>query len=583
MSRLQTALHDKKNHHWYHNIINAFQEGKRAEWFAFGFFVSLYLLMAFFHEPMYDEAQAWLIARDASFYDLFFQIPHYEGHPPFWHLILALFAKSVVPFEIGLRIPGALFCFASVWLIVFRSPFPKGIRCVLPFTYYIFFRYSIVVRPYCMTMLALCLSAITYKKRAEKPFFHMLALMLLCMSSAYGMAMAAGICIVWLIELFGKIRRNYFGQLGAMAVLLIYNIGQLWLMFPMKDTNSVVSFSASEILYSFIYMCILGPADSMFLDTGMDARLQYYAQNIICGGLVSYINLFLGLITIIVLLYYAKKYHKVLLLTIPYSVFALFSATVYFWYHHIGLIFLYLIFVFWCGLEEGRTVYDDGRANPPDIRILGTFQSILCKNKKTVSMMSKLALFLCLGMSLAWSAFCMWTDLFQNTWYTRDLARGIKEVGADSGNCALQWDIIAVGPFDDVTDYTDASKYQHVPSITQFFDCLAYFDENIFYNHNDGNPKISYNQQKLPKEEEQFAILQRMSEHGYPEFIIGNAFVLDALPIEEEMPVYVPVYRFEVYKPDKFIIDYNDRYIYAREDIYASRQDWPIKEQLSFH
>ena len=56
--------------------------------------------------------------------------------------------------------------------------------------------------------------------------------------------------------------------------------------------------------------------------------------------------------------------------------------------------------------------------------------------------------------------------------------------------------------------------------------------------------------------------------------------MLDALPIEEEMPGYYPVYRFEVYKPDKFIVDYNDRYIYAREDVYMQRSDWPIREQL---
>ena len=75
--------------------------------------------------------------------------------------------------------------------------------------------------------------------------------------------------------------------------------------------------------------------------------------------------------------------------------------------------------------------------------------------------------------------------------------------------------------------------------------------------------------------------MAQIAEMGYPEYFIGYPFVLDALPIEEEMPVYVPVYRFEVYKPDKFIIDYNDRYIYAREDIYQQRKEWPIQNQLA--
>ena len=286
---------------------NFFKDNKRAEWLAFALFIVLYILISIFHEPMYDEAQAWLIARDASWPELLFEIPHYEGHPPFWHLILALFAKTGISFEFGLRIPGALFCMTAVWLLIFRSPFPKAVKCLLPFTYYIFFRYSIVVRPYCMTMLGLFLVAITYKKKTERPFLFMGALMLLCASSAYGMAFAAGICIVWLVELFTKIKANYMKQIAAMMLLFACNVGQLLLMLPKEDTNSVISCTFMNFIYCLMYMLILGPADSMFLDTGMDARLQNYAQGIITGGVTSYIYIIIGVITVIVLLYYARK------------------------------------------------------------------------------------------------------------------------------------------------------------------------------------------------------------------------------------------------------------------------------------
>lgn len=546
-----------------------------CEWLGFGLFVVLFFLVSAFHEPMYDEAQAWLIARDASWGELIFTIPHYEGHPPFWHLILAVFAKSGVPFELGLRIPGALFCITSVWLIIFKSPFPKAVRCLLPFTYYIFFRYSVVVRPYCMTMLGFCLVAMAYKRRREKPFHLMAALLLLCMSSAYGMAFAAGICIVWLVELFTVFKADYWKHIGALAVLLAFNIAQLMLMLPMEDTNSVVSFPVSTIIYSLLYMCLLGPADAMFLDTGMDARLQNYAEGILTGGTISYVNLFLGMVTVAVLVYFARKYKKLLLLCIPYALFALFSAAVYFWYHHIGLIHLFLIFVFWCALRDGE--------KREGIKIPSFVKEIINKNNKLCQLLPRLALTLCLGMSIAWSVFCGGTDLFRSTWYTEELAEGIKAVGADKGSCALQWDILGVGPFEEQGDYTDASRYQHIPSVTQFFDCLAYFDENIFYNHNGGDPDISYNRQFLPDAEGQALIMEETAQHGYPEYIVGLEFVLDALPIEGETPAYYPVYRFEVYKPDKFIIDYNDRYIYAREDIYTEGNDWPIREQLSVH
>ena len=42
-----------------------------------------------FHEPWFDEAQAWLIARDCSWREMILKRPHYEGHPPLWWMMLA--------------------------------------------------------------------------------------------------------------------------------------------------------------------------------------------------------------------------------------------------------------------------------------------------------------------------------------------------------------------------------------------------------------------------------------------------------------------------------------------------------------
>ncbi len=552
--------------------MSRFKTVLQNNWFYFGLFIALYVLLAFFHEPMYDEAQAWMIAKDASWYELFFEIPHYEGHPPLWHLILALFAKSGIPFDIGLRIPGAIFSIATAALIIFKSPFPKPVKYALPFTYYMFFRYSVVVRPYCITMLAFCLAALAYRKRAEKPFAFAGALMLLCMSNAYGMMFAAGICVVWIVELFTTLKEHRGRQIAAMSVLLVCNVAQLLLMIPKEDTNSVAVYSIGTILYGLVYMLVLGPADAMFLDTGMDARLQNYAQTVVSGNATSYVNLFLGLVTVAVLVYFARKYRKLLLMVVPYVFFSLFSATVYFWYHHIGLIYLWIVFVFWCALSEADKI---SIRKPP--QILDKFKK---KSVKLCKLIPKLALLLCLGVSLAWSVFCSWTDLTKTTWYTKDLAEGIRLVGADQNNCALQWEMNGTGPFESIEDYVDASKYTHIPSVTLFFDCLAYFDKNIFYNHNEGNTDISYNRQILADAKTQNEMLEELAEYGYPEFVVGQYFQLAALPVEEEMPGYVPVYRFEVYKPDKFIIDYSDRYIYAREDIYQQRETWPIAEQL---
>ena len=55
-----------------------------------------------FHEPWFDEAQSWAIARSGTIKEILFEIPHYEGHPPLWHLILVPFAKLGAPYELSL-------------------------------------------------------------------------------------------------------------------------------------------------------------------------------------------------------------------------------------------------------------------------------------------------------------------------------------------------------------------------------------------------------------------------------------------------------------------------------------------------
>ena len=79
--------------------LDAFERlpGVAPEWIAFALYVALLCIVASFHEPWFDEAQSWQIARVASLRDILFSIPHYEGHPPLWHLLLALPARQRHP------------------------------------------------------------------------------------------------------------------------------------------------------------------------------------------------------------------------------------------------------------------------------------------------------------------------------------------------------------------------------------------------------------------------------------------------------------------------------------------------------
>lgn len=83
-------------------------------------YISGLIFVGCFHEPWFDESQAWLIARCASFKELFTYVPHYEGHPPLWHLILSVFAKNGAPFDLTIKAINITFSAAAMALLIFR-------------------------------------------------------------------------------------------------------------------------------------------------------------------------------------------------------------------------------------------------------------------------------------------------------------------------------------------------------------------------------------------------------------------------------------------------------------------------------
>lgn len=131
-----------------------------------------------------------------------FEIPHYEGHPPLWDLILLPFAKLGAPYELSLAIVNIFFMTLAVAVLLFKSPFPKLIRCLLPFNFFLFYQYGVISRPYCIFVLAIFLAAVCYKNRNENPVKYLLCLALMCAVHSYGIMIAGGLCIVWLIEIF---------------------------------------------------------------------------------------------------------------------------------------------------------------------------------------------------------------------------------------------------------------------------------------------------------------------------------------------------------------------------------------------
>ena len=202
------------------------------------------------HELWFDEAQAWVIARDNNISGIFHQLG-YEGHPPLWYLILYVPSHLGVPCTIMPYISWFLTAAAGA-VIMFRSPFNIVTRSAVLFSGGFLFLNSVISRVYCLINIMIVLFVCLYPKRKKYPILYGLLIGLLanthiCISGFIGM-----IGIFMIIDLFKEFKSNSVKQnIKEIIGLAIAGIGVLMMVIPLLDSLSLNS-STSEMSFSAI-------------------------------------------------------------------------------------------------------------------------------------------------------------------------------------------------------------------------------------------------------------------------------------------------------------------------------------------
>jgi hypothetical protein len=177
------------------------------------------------HEPWFDEAQAWLLARDAEPVHLFLRQLHYEGSPGLWHALLMVPAKLGAPYW-TMNAISALLGAVAVLLVVCCSPFPWPIKVLLPFSYFLFYQYAVVARNYSLLAPLLFLVAIVHPKRFERVYLYTGLLVLVANVSGHGAMIAGSLMAIHGVQtlrrwrsLPGPSRRAHVVAFGAFAAV----------------------------------------------------------------------------------------------------------------------------------------------------------------------------------------------------------------------------------------------------------------------------------------------------------------------------------------------------------------------------
>jgi hypothetical protein len=189
--------------------------GPVLRWLLLVLYIAVVGFVAAHHEPWRDEADSWLLCRDAPIGDIG-PILARGGTPPLWYAILYPFARVGFPYATE-QVINVLVMIAAAAMLLWRSPFPVVTSVLLLFSYYVAYEYAVIARSYSLSVLLLFAIAAAYGQRLTRPVAFGSLLALLANANPHSFFIAAAIAAVWLWESWSARGRGATLEWGAAA------------------------------------------------------------------------------------------------------------------------------------------------------------------------------------------------------------------------------------------------------------------------------------------------------------------------------------------------------------------------------
>lgn len=285
------------------------------------FFVLAYIV-SLKHEYWADEANAWLIAADVPIIELFTKYIRCDGHPALFHLIIKLFQSMGLTYN-NFRIISLIFSTLGVAFFLFKSKFKWYIKVLLPFSYFIFYQYTVITRGYSLILLLLGLVASLWDKKKEKCVQFTISLILLLSLESYTFLIAGSIYLIYIIDYYKDYKKEKKHNKKQLICIVILFLSFLLTTLYVMPTSSN-TFEAPFIMY-YISSSFITP----------------FITNIFIKILFSIVVIF---ILAKLILKQKNKILEVIILIVPVLLFVIFG---YCNLWHCGIIMLLFIFIAW--------------------------------------------------------------------------------------------------------------------------------------------------------------------------------------------------------------------------------------------
>ncbi len=208
----------------------AFRKSKCFIFAIFIVYILIILVVSHYHEAWEDESQGWLIARDLGFIDIISQMK-YEGHSFLWHYIIAIFAKSGLPYEFS-KIIMLVIAGVTGILILTKAPYNNFVKIMILFSSVFLYYMPIFLRPYALIPLILICISIMNENPEKYPCLYGLAIAILANAHIIMLGLAFFIYFKFFMEqLVDKYEKNSKEQNRKLIIgTIIAIIGMLIVM-----------------------------------------------------------------------------------------------------------------------------------------------------------------------------------------------------------------------------------------------------------------------------------------------------------------------------------------------------------------
>jgi hypothetical protein len=171
------------------------------------------LYVGLHHEPWRDEADSWLVVRDAPISTILVWTRN-AGTPALWYFALKPLIWLGLAYSSQQLLHLAL-AWAAAAVLLLRSPFTWITKILVLASYYVAYEYAVIARSYVLTILLSFLIAAWYLERYSRPLRYAVAMALLFNANVHGALIAAILTLLFVIQ------RPTKTSWGAITIMLI--------------------------------------------------------------------------------------------------------------------------------------------------------------------------------------------------------------------------------------------------------------------------------------------------------------------------------------------------------------------------